>query len=116
MVKLAYMTGLAKDIIFEKRYRLLRHCLFWLCYCTTFTVLSAADLGSLQEGFRTVLYFTPINIIYAYVVLYVFVPRLLVRGRYLAFFVVYCAWAITGLFLNFFWRYYVVLPLRSGRP
>jgi two-component system sensor histidine kinase AlgZ len=110
------MAGLAKDIIFEKRYRLLRHCLFWTVCVTVFGFLSAVDLGSVPEGFRTVLIFTPINILYTYVILYWFVPRFLVRERYLFFFVFYCVWAVAGLFLNFFWRSYVVVPLRTGRP
>jgi two-component system sensor histidine kinase AlgZ len=110
------MAGLAKEIIFEKHYRLLRHFLFWAVYVATFTILSASDLGSLGEGFRTTAMFTPINVIYAYVVLMVFVPKFLVRERYLSFFALYCVWAVAGLFLNFFWRYYVVIPLRTGRP
>lgn len=110
------MAGLAKDIIFEKRYRLLRHGLFWSVYLVVFSVFSAADLASLAEGFRTTLIFTPINILYAYVLLYWFVPQLLVKGRYLSFFGVYCLWAAFGLVLNFAYRYYIVIPLRTGRP
>jgi hypothetical protein len=110
------MAGLAKDIIFEKRYRLHRHCLFWLVYFVVFSMFGAADLDNIPEGVRTTLIFLPIILFYAYVILYWFVPRFVVKGRYLSFFGVYCLWAAAGLLLNFLYRYYVVLPFRSGRP
>lgn len=110
------MAGLAKDIIFEKRYVLLRHCLFWSVYLVVFSIFSAVDLGNPAEGIRTTLVFMPINIFYAYTIVYWFVPQLLIKGRYLTFFAVYCLWAISGLVLNFVYRYYIVIPFRTGRP
>ncbi len=110
------MTGLVKRIIFQQRYRLLRHILFWLIYFIVFSLESAVDLGSFKLGVETTLIFTPVNLLYTYVILFVFVPHFLVKEKYLKFLFLYGLWCIVALFGNFLFRYYVVIPFRTGRP
>lgn len=110
------MAGLGKEIIFSKGgYRFLRHLLFWLVYLLVFSFFSATDTNGLVDGFRTTLLFTPMNMLYVYVISYRLVP-ILIKEKYFSFFFLYCAWALTGLLLNFLFRYYILIPLRSGRP
>jgi two-component system sensor histidine kinase AlgZ len=108
------MIGFAKDIIFQKKHRLFRHILFWLMWMAIFCLLTGGDNSSLQAPVLANLSILPIDIIYVYVILYVFVPVFLVRGRYNAFFVIYCAWVLFGLAATFVFRYYILSPLWSG--
>ena len=109
------MQGFGKKILFDKRYRVLAHFLFWGCYLLVFWLSSANDLASLRGGFETAFLFTPLNMLYTYVVLYGLVPGLL-RGRYARFFINYCLWALTGIFLNYLYRRFVLIPWRTGKP
>jgi hypothetical protein len=111
------MSVYGEKIIFEKRYRLLRHLLFWAVYLFFFSFLSSFDLESYPKGVLTALMNAPVVILYTYVILGWMVPRFLVTGRYLTFFILYCIWAIAGMVLNFLFRYYILFPFRGGlRP
>ena len=103
-------------LIFERRYRLLRHILFWMVYLVVFSSLSASDLGKFVLGFYTTGIYLPEHLIYTYFILYWLVPRFMMKGKYGQFFVFYFAWAIVGLFLNFGYRYYILIPLRAFGP
>ncbi len=110
------MAGLGKNIIFAGRYRVLRHILFWLVYLVVFTLFSSADTTGFRDGFTTTLLFTPMNMLYVYVIAYWLVPVFLIREKYIRFFSFYCIWAFLGLILNFLFRYYILIPLRTGKP
>jgi Histidine kinase len=104
-----------KKILFDRRYRVLAHVLFWGLYLFVFCFSSASDLGNIYVGIETAVVLTVPNMIYTYVVLYGLVPSLL-RGNYGRFFFSYCLWAIAGLLINFLYRRYVLLPIRTGHP
>ena len=110
------MANLGKTIIFANKYRILRHILFWLVYLLAFTLFSSFDTTGLRDGFTTTLLFTPMNMLYVYVIAYWLVPAFLIKEKYLRFFVFYCAWVFVGLILNFLFRYYILIPLRTGKP
>ena len=73
------MTGLLKDIVFERRYRMFRHILFWIACLICFCVLNGGDIRSLDEPVEITLSTLPIVIAYAYMVTYAFVPVLLLK-------------------------------------
>lgn len=110
------MTGLIKRIMFQPKHRLLRHVLFWLVYFVVFSIESGFDLQNFQLGVETTFFFTPMNMLFVYVILSWMVPRFLVKERYLTFLLIYGSWMVTGLLLNFLFRYYILIPIRSGRP
>jgi sensor histidine kinase YesM len=110
------MTDRIKSIMFRQRYRLIRHSLFWLVYFIVFSVESGVDLGNWRLGIETTLCFTPINLLFVYVILFWLVPRYLVKERYLTFLIFYVTWVVMGLVMNFLFRYYILIPFRSGRP
>ncbi len=103
-------------MMFEPKHRLLRHVLFWLVYFIVFSTMSGVDLQNLQLGVETTFFFTPMNMLFVYVILAWMVPRFLVKERYLTFLVIYGSWMVTGLLMNFLFRYYILIPIRSGRP
>ncbi|MDB5279852.1 MAG: hypothetical protein JWR61_4807 [Ferruginibacter sp.] len=65
-----------------------------------------------KELFRTGLIYLPFNILYAYVVIYCFVPWFLIKEKYVAFLLAYLAWMMIGVLINFGIRYFILLPLR----
>jgi sensor histidine kinase YesM len=109
------MQAFGEKILFDKRYRVLAHILFWVVYLFVFSLASFSDLGKLPAGIETAVIFLPINIFYTYFVLYWLVPGL-IKGRYWRFFVYYGLWAVAGMVLNFAYRRYVVIPIRTGLP
>lgn len=109
------MEQFGKNILFDRRYRLLAHVLFWCVYLFVFSLASANDLFNLSAGIETSVLFIPPIMIYVYGLLYGLVPAL-IRGRYWRFFCLYCLWAFSGMIINFLYRRYVVIPLRTGRP
>jgi hypothetical protein len=109
------MQGFGQRILFDKRYRILAHVLFWLFYLLVFSFASFTDLKTVGAGIETAVIFTPVNVTYTYFLLYVLVPGL-IKGRYWRFFGFYCLWAVAGLLLNFLYRALVVIPIRTGRP
>ncbi|HLK29267.1 MAG TPA: histidine kinase [Puia sp.] len=86
-----------------------------MIYFLVFSIFSGFDLTRPLEGIETCLIFTPANAIYVYVIIYWLVPRFLIKGRYLNFFLLFCAWAFIGLLLNFATRYFLLIPFREGR-
>jgi sensor histidine kinase YesM len=109
------MAGVIKKIVFRKEYSLVRHILFWLLYLFVFTLMLYDETSGFWDTFRTAFLFFPINILYAYVTLYWFVPKYLITGKYLNFFFAYCIWATADLILIFFYRYYVLFPMWTGK-
>lgn len=109
------MQDFGKKILFDKQYRVLAHFLFWGLYLFVFCLASTNDLNSLPIGIETAVVLTVPNLLYTYVVLYVLVPGLL-RGRYGRFFINYCLWAVAGMIINFLYRRYVLIPIRTGHP
>ncbi len=110
------MAGLGKNIIFSGKYRILRHILFWLVYLLVFSTFSAFDTTGIRDGITTTALFTPMNMLYVYVVAYFLVPVFLIKEKYIQFFALYCVWALVGLILNFLFRNFVLIPLRTGKP
>lgn len=106
------MRGFGKKILFDKRYRLLAHLLFWCLYFFVFCMASTNGLNDLRIGAETAFLFSLPNLIYVYVVLYGLVP-FLIKGRYWYFFLLYCVWSVAGMVINFLFRYYVLLPIRD---
>jgi sensor histidine kinase YesM len=108
------MKGLLKDIVFQRRYRVFRHIVFWVACLICFCTLSGGDIRSLDEPLRITLSILPIAIVYAYMVTHVFVPIFLLKRKYATFFVVYCLWAALGMSAIFLFRYYILAPFWTG--
>jgi sensor histidine kinase YesM len=108
------MTGLSKDIVFQQKYRGLRHIFFWITCVVCFFLLKGGDIRSLREPVLITLSLLPVDIVYVYVIAYIFVPVFLVRHKYSAFFAVYCGWALFGLAVTFLFHYYILTPLWTG--
>ncbi|HVZ98270.1 MAG TPA: histidine kinase [Chitinophagaceae bacterium] len=105
-----------ENIIFAGKYRWLRHLLFWVIYFLVFAGDFGFDMNDYKTSVETTLVFTPANFIYVYGVVYWLVPKYLIKGKYLAFCLMFFVWMVAGLMMNYLTRYYILLPLRGVRP
>jgi sensor histidine kinase YesM len=106
-VNLAMATA-ATDIIFKPGYRLLRHILFWVVYFVVITLIGAPAYPNFWIALQPPLFFTPVNIIYTYIILYGLVPRLLLRGKILQFALFFTLCVVLGQAFIFFYRHFVI--------
>jgi two-component system sensor histidine kinase AlgZ len=97
--------------IFSPRYRLLRHLTFWIVNILVFSFLFKVPRQSwglqLAESAVWVIAF----IIYCYPVMYLFIPRLLLKGKLIQFLAIIIVWGVAGYFFNYFYRKYVFFTL-----
>jgi hypothetical protein len=104
------MVQLVNNIVFRKEwsYRLIRHLLFWLVGSGIFAFMLGSERRWNVVTPESILIFLPVLLLYACVVLYWLVPRLLLRSAYVAFFFCFFAWALAGLFLSYCCRYFFI--------
>ena len=104
------------NFIFSSRYRVWRHIAYW-----TFQIFFwAAFWGMMGESVSyprqllNVAIWVPMFIIFSYPLVYIAIPHLLMKGRYIQFFLTVVCWCIAGLYLNDAYRTYVFIPLRHS--
>lgn len=93
--------------VFSSRYRLLRHVSFWLVHILVFSFLYKLPhqswwIQNLGSAIWAVAF-----IVYAYPVMYIFIPRYLLTEKLMKFLLVLVAWGIAGYFFNYLYRKYV---------
>ncbi len=103
--------------IFSSKWRIWRHVIFWIIHVLVFSIIYSGAIlpmtsGSVEFILTGVIWVFPF-ILYAYPIMYVFIPRLLLREKYLQFALVLIAWAWLGWFLNYLFRSQVLIPFRD---
>ena len=104
-------SNFIKHFVFEKKFSLARHLAFWLV-STGFIMALTSQETTYKDTFRSALIYLPFNILYAYVIIYCFVPWFLIKEKYVSFLLVYSIWIMMGFFFNFGIRYFILFPLR----
>jgi len=87
--------------VFSKKYKVLRHIVFWIAAAMVFTIIFRTKSLELGNQFFMSLIWTPLQMAFAYPIMYIFIPRLLLKGRYLSFIAIMLLWAIVGWFWNY---------------
>ena len=100
-----------REIIFERRHRLLRHVLLWTIIFVVMTLLDYNERSKLSVSVAIFFVYFPVLLLYAYVITYWLIPSYLLKGKYLTFFLLYCCWCPIGLIMIFLDTYYVFYPL-----
>jgi len=101
------------DFVFAARYRLLRHIVFWTVHTLMVAVIWYRQGRAFEHDvFRGILWL-PIRMLYCYPLMYFFLPRLLLKERYLRFCFALLTWAVFGWFLNYLFRAYVFIPMQE---
>ncbi len=100
----------AHDFIFSPKYRLQRHVFYWLCYILVWacywTLVHSVFLLNL---YRMVL-LLPFFMVFSYPLIYLVLPRVLLKAKYLQFFLIILCWGIAGWYFNAFYRATVFIP------
>ncbi|MEL6668249.1 MAG: histidine kinase [Bacteroidota bacterium] len=76
--------------------RISRHLLYWLLWLLFFTMVNGSHYDNYGTWFMIELHFLPIKLLVTYTIIYVLVPRYLVRGKYLPFLLGTLGLAIPG--------------------
>lgn len=107
---------LYQDFVFSSRYRLLRHATYWvfhtLIWAAFWTVIGAP--GNYGEHLINMVLWLPVFILFGYPMAYWAVPRFLLNGRILQFLGVVLMWAIAGLFIDEWYKDYIVIPMEEA--
>ena len=92
----------------------LSHISFWLTYLmihTTLMKLNLPDTPFFKLAFSTTIFFLPIDILATYFTLYILMPKLLYKRKYLQFIFAFTLSAIPFILLTQVIHYYIYVPL-----
>jgi len=99
------------ELIFSPKQRVLRHLLFWLSWLLGWTsFLSLVWPGFTGHLIRIGLWI-PVFVILSYPVSYIAVPKLLLKGKYLAFLGSIILWIAVGWFVSVYYLKYISAPV-----
>lgn len=90
-------TAFFHKLIFDKKYRLPRYILLTVLYFIVMMTLDDIDKKNHPVGLYVYLFFFPILLVYAAVVVYLLIPSFLLKRKYVAFFLLYFCWSSIGL-------------------
>lgn len=97
--------------VFSRRYRLVRHFVFWTVHILVFSFLFKTPDQSYWTMHVLSALWVPGFILYGYPVMYWIVPRYLLKEKYLQFSLVLLLWAVGGYFFNYIFRTQVLFPV-----
>lgn len=103
------------------RYRLFRHIAFWVAWFSYFITIYVLRPGVYSIGFRPFLAYTvletfilmSIDIIFCYSVMYFLVPRYLIKGKYILFFLLLGVFMLIDVSVSNLYYYTFINPLRE---
>src|SRR5678815_810541 len=107
---------LSNELIFESRYRVWRHVIYWSFHITiwaTFWFIVGIPL-SFGRHLLNMLMWAPAFILFSYPLVYGAIPHLLLKGRVSLFFLSMLAWGGVGLFIDSGYRSYLLIPLQEA--
>lgn len=107
---------LNNEFIFSPRYRVLRHVIYWafhICIWAAFWVIMGVDLPYTRH-LLNMLMWVPAFILFGYPLVYYAIPKLLLKGKIVQFFLLTLAWGAVGIFMDIAYRGYVLIPLQEA--
>lgn len=103
------------------KYRLYRHIAFWLSWLVYFITIYSLRPGSSLIGYFPFLRYTiletiilvSVDIVFCYCVMYLLVPKYLIKGKYFLFFLFAIAFALLDITVSTFYYQQLINPLRE---
>jgi sensor histidine kinase YesM len=103
--------------IFSSKYFVRRHIVFWLVHIIVVSIIYSGTLITKTSGWGELFLTSAIwvlpYILYAYPIMYWFIPKYLLKEKYIQFALILIGWAVFGWFLNYMSRAYVLNPFRD---
>ena len=105
----------------NSRYRLLRHGLFWIGWIIYFIVIDNMPGGSdriglssfVEYAFIEMLILLSVDIVFCYAVLYLLIPKLLLKEKYIVFFLFIGLFLLLDASLSSYFYTWLINPLRK---
>jgi two-component system, LytTR family, sensor histidine kinase AlgZ len=97
--------------VFSPRYWLARHVVFWIVHVFVFTFMFGNEINSFGIHFLVSATWAILFIIYIYPILYFFIPKYLLKGKYVQFVFIIIGWGVIGWFWNYVCRAFVFYPI-----
>lgn len=102
------------------KYRLFRHIVFWVAWVSYFITIYVLRPGSYSIGFKSFLLYTiletlivmSVDIVFCYTVMYFLVPRYLIKGKYILFFLFLVVFILLDASVSNLYYYVFINPLR----
>jgi LytS/YehU family sensor histidine kinase len=103
------------------KFRLFRHIIFWVAWISYFITIYVLRPGSYSIGFRPFLSYTiletlivmSVDIVFCYTVMYFLVPRYLIKGKYILFFLFLVIFILLDASVSNLYYYVFINPLRE---
>jgi two-component system sensor histidine kinase AlgZ len=107
---------LSNEFIFESRYRVWRHIIYWSFHITIWATFwfMVGTPGSFGRWLLNMLMWVPAFILFSYPLVYGAIPHLLLKGKVSLFFISMLAWGGVGLFIDSGYRSYLLIPLQEA--
>jgi hypothetical protein len=105
----------------NRRYRLLRHLLFWLAWICYFMLIDGMSWNPGHIGFLSFTAYSflqmvivlSVDVVFCYAVLYQLIPKLLLKEKYLIFFLFLCLFLLLDAALSSYFYTWLINPLRG---
>src|SRR5215207_8503740 len=109
-------TFLYEEFIFSSRYRVWRHIIYWSFHTTVWAIfwVIMGSPASFARNLFNMFLFIPVFIFFGYPLVYIAVPRLLLKGKVWQFFLLILLWGVAGACINAGYRTYVYVPLQQA--
>lgn len=104
------------NFIFNPRFRLLRHLAGLLFYFIIIVGLDSNDKGGNRIPIYLFLFFMPVVLLFANLVIYWLIPSFLLKKKYIVFLLLYCSLTVVCLTLIFFDANYIYGPFIGVEP
>ena len=103
------------EFIFSSRFRLLRHVLYWSFHTVIWAIFWLIMDSSFSFLFNllNMSLWIPVFILFGYPLVYIAIPRLLLKGKVWQFFLLVLFWGIAGMYINAGFTNYIYIPLQQ---
>ena len=109
-------TFLYNDFIFSPKYKIQRHVIYWtfhvFVWAVFWMIMGSGNVSYFRNLFNMILW-VPVFILFSYPMVYGAVPHLLLKGKVWQFAILGFLWAMVGLFINFYFRTYIYVPIQE---
>jgi two-component system, LytTR family, sensor histidine kinase AlgZ len=100
------------EFIFSSKFRVWRHLVFWLTHAL-FTAFVYSNTFGISRNLFHDLVWLPAYFVCCYPLMYLVIPKFLLKGKLFLFICITSAWVIAVWFFNYLFRTYVFIPIQE---
>src|SRR5688572_10543294 len=100
------------EFIFSSEFRVWQHLVFWLTHALFLAFVYSTTFAIPRNLFHDLVWL-PAFIVYCYPLMYLVIPKFLLKGKLFLFICITSAWIIAGWFFNYLFRIYIFIPVQE---